>query len=114
MILETINWVYAQVSYDFRETLIKAVSLGEENHEQNSLEIQGNFVQKILINEELDLLWVYNSPKVYVLKLSTFESIRVFDPYQWINSSYLIFNSVSISSKGNIAAISYGNKIRLC
>lgn len=72
-----------------------------------------SYVDKIVISEERDEIWIYSDPVVEVRKYSTSELIKRYDPYQWSYSYFAISNTVSINAQFSIVAISHENKIRL-
>ncbi|OUQ85721.1 hypothetical protein B5G50_25795 [Brevibacillus brevis] len=70
-------------------------------------------VDRIVVCEERDEIWIYSPPVVELRRYSTSELIKKYDPYQWSYSRYVINNAVSINRQASIVAISHGNKIRL-
>ncbi|UMV49780.1 hypothetical protein LMZ02_10685 [Paenibacillus macerans] len=70
-------------------------------------------VDGIYVNEELDELWIYDSPVVQLRTYSTGEPVQKYDPCQWSYSPYLISNRVSIQPQASMVAISHKTKVRL-
>ncbi|TKI55409.1 WD40 repeat domain-containing protein [Brevibacillus antibioticus] len=94
------------------QSLIRKWQEGKENMD-TMFSSANSDVNRIVVCEERDEIWIYSSPFVELRRYSTSELIKKYDPYQWSYSRYVIYNAVSINEHASIVAISHGNKIRL-
>ncbi|WP_339157240.1 WD40 repeat domain-containing protein [Paenibacillus sp. FSL W8-0186] len=70
-------------------------------------------VKELLVDEDHDELWLFDTSIAELRKYSTGSLVRKWDPYGWWYSYSVIFSSISISSQVGMVAISHKEAVRI-